>query len=369
MLKSDNATGNFTKVPQRIAVRIRIDPGQPLARAAAPGHVGAGAGRHGERAGDAVRRARRFLLAAARSPAASLPGTAPRPRRRPRRSSPPPAWRTALGRPARPIARRLVAGVRRSGADRAGRARARQQRRHRGRRRAGRGGARAEALARAQLLAADRRQRVPETQGQTLSPFGTPSRRDRRAARDHRQLRSRPVRPPAPRQPRRRARSCWRARRARDTVRLGDRGERRRAATSRCARSTSGWPSRARRSRRGPRRCGSRGGAPRPAIPRSLELSPGARREYRATEQLVPAAAAGDQPAGECAVACCSATRPGRSRAACRSTGCSPPPIPDGLPADLLRRRPDLVPGRTDAGRRRPHARQRSARRCCPTSR
>jgi multidrug resistance efflux pump len=32
VLKPDNATGNFTKVPQRIAVRIRIDPGQPLAR-------------------------------------------------------------------------------------------------------------------------------------------------------------------------------------------------------------------------------------------------------------------------------------------------------------------------------------------------
>jgi multidrug resistance efflux pump len=37
VLKSDNSTGNFTKVPQRIAVRIRIDPNQPLARRLRPG--------------------------------------------------------------------------------------------------------------------------------------------------------------------------------------------------------------------------------------------------------------------------------------------------------------------------------------------
>ena len=37
VLKSDNATGNFTKVPQRIAVRISIDPGQPLAARLRPG--------------------------------------------------------------------------------------------------------------------------------------------------------------------------------------------------------------------------------------------------------------------------------------------------------------------------------------------
>ncbi|PCG10573.1 secretion protein HlyD [Sphingomonas ginsenosidimutans] len=37
VLKSDNATGNFTKVPQRIAVRIRVDPGQPLAMRLRPG--------------------------------------------------------------------------------------------------------------------------------------------------------------------------------------------------------------------------------------------------------------------------------------------------------------------------------------------
>jgi len=37
VLKADNATGNFTKVPQRIAVRIRIDPDQPLASRLRPG--------------------------------------------------------------------------------------------------------------------------------------------------------------------------------------------------------------------------------------------------------------------------------------------------------------------------------------------
>jgi multidrug resistance efflux pump len=37
VLKPDNATGNFTKVPQRIAVRIRVDPGQRLAQRLRPG--------------------------------------------------------------------------------------------------------------------------------------------------------------------------------------------------------------------------------------------------------------------------------------------------------------------------------------------
>jgi len=37
VLKPDNATGNFTKVPQRIAVRIGVDPGQPLAGRLRPG--------------------------------------------------------------------------------------------------------------------------------------------------------------------------------------------------------------------------------------------------------------------------------------------------------------------------------------------
>ncbi len=37
ILKADNSTGNFVKVAQRIAVRIRIDPGQPLAERLRPG--------------------------------------------------------------------------------------------------------------------------------------------------------------------------------------------------------------------------------------------------------------------------------------------------------------------------------------------
>lgn len=37
VLKSDNSTGNFTKVPQRIAVRIRIDPGQRADERLRPG--------------------------------------------------------------------------------------------------------------------------------------------------------------------------------------------------------------------------------------------------------------------------------------------------------------------------------------------
>lgn len=37
VLKSDNATGNFVKVAQRIAIRIRIDPGQKLAARLRPG--------------------------------------------------------------------------------------------------------------------------------------------------------------------------------------------------------------------------------------------------------------------------------------------------------------------------------------------
>jgi len=37
VLRSDNSTGNFVKVAQRIAVRIRIDPDQPLANRIRPG--------------------------------------------------------------------------------------------------------------------------------------------------------------------------------------------------------------------------------------------------------------------------------------------------------------------------------------------
>jgi len=37
VIKPDNATGNFVKVAQRIAVRIRIDPGQEATRRLRPG--------------------------------------------------------------------------------------------------------------------------------------------------------------------------------------------------------------------------------------------------------------------------------------------------------------------------------------------
>ncbi|PNQ02337.1 HlyD family secretion protein [Sphingobium fuliginis] len=37
VLKSDNATGNFVKVAQRIAVRVKIDPGQEMAKRLRPG--------------------------------------------------------------------------------------------------------------------------------------------------------------------------------------------------------------------------------------------------------------------------------------------------------------------------------------------
>ncbi|NML43221.1 HlyD family secretion protein [Ramlibacter sp. G-1-2-2] len=37
IIKSDNATGNFVKVPQRISVRVEFDPGQPLVARLRPG--------------------------------------------------------------------------------------------------------------------------------------------------------------------------------------------------------------------------------------------------------------------------------------------------------------------------------------------
>jgi membrane fusion protein (multidrug efflux system) len=37
LLPPDNATGNFTKVVQRVSVRIEIDPGQPLTERLLPG--------------------------------------------------------------------------------------------------------------------------------------------------------------------------------------------------------------------------------------------------------------------------------------------------------------------------------------------
>ena len=37
VIRADNATGNFTKVSQRVGVRVSVDPGQPLAASLAPG--------------------------------------------------------------------------------------------------------------------------------------------------------------------------------------------------------------------------------------------------------------------------------------------------------------------------------------------
>ncbi|MCY1308530.1 efflux pump membrane protein [compost metagenome] len=37
VIRADNATGNFTKVAQRVGVRIVVDPGQPLAEMLSPG--------------------------------------------------------------------------------------------------------------------------------------------------------------------------------------------------------------------------------------------------------------------------------------------------------------------------------------------
>ena len=37
LLPPDNATGNFTKVVQRISVKIALDPGQSIARQLRPG--------------------------------------------------------------------------------------------------------------------------------------------------------------------------------------------------------------------------------------------------------------------------------------------------------------------------------------------
>jgi multidrug resistance efflux pump len=37
VLKPDNASGNFTKVVQRLPIRIAIDPNQPLAKRLRPG--------------------------------------------------------------------------------------------------------------------------------------------------------------------------------------------------------------------------------------------------------------------------------------------------------------------------------------------
>ena len=37
VIRTDNASGNFTKVPQRVSVKILLDPGQPLLERLRPG--------------------------------------------------------------------------------------------------------------------------------------------------------------------------------------------------------------------------------------------------------------------------------------------------------------------------------------------
>ena len=49
LLPPDNATGNFTKIVQRIPVKIVLDAGSPLSAAAASGHVGQPDHRHPRR--------------------------------------------------------------------------------------------------------------------------------------------------------------------------------------------------------------------------------------------------------------------------------------------------------------------------------
>ncbi|MGJ3627700.1 TolC family protein [Sphingomonas sp. MMS24-JH45] len=167
MLKSDNATGNFTKVPQRIAVRIRIDPGQRLANGCGPAcRCRHGSTPRGDR-GEARRPARRRRADGMHPPRPARRGPA-------RGRGRAPAGVAHRASPRRAGADRLVARVRRSGPHPPCRARTGAQRRPADRGRPRRGSARgggAGARALPQVGGT-----VPETQGQTLSPFGTPSR-------------------------------------------------------------------------------------------------------------------------------------------------------------------------------------------------
>ena len=54
VIRPDNATGNFTKVAQRIPVRIRIGAGSGGGAASGAGHVGRGADRYGRALGCAA---------------------------------------------------------------------------------------------------------------------------------------------------------------------------------------------------------------------------------------------------------------------------------------------------------------------------
>ena len=69
LLPPDNATGNFTKVVQRVPVKIALDKRSRARRAGAAGHVGRGDDRHRRRATDAGDRA--ATLRSSREPAPS----------------------------------------------------------------------------------------------------------------------------------------------------------------------------------------------------------------------------------------------------------------------------------------------------------
>ncbi len=88
VLKPDNATGNFVKVPQRIGVRIAVDPGQALAARLRPGHVGDHPYRHQRRT------MKRLFVFALLAPLASC--AAPKADVPPQAAvSPPAGWRGA----------------------------------------------------------------------------------------------------------------------------------------------------------------------------------------------------------------------------------------------------------------------------------
>ena len=73
LLPPDNATGNFTKVVQRVAVKIAIDDADGLADRLRPGHVGGGPDRRPRTAGDERRGGRVPAGAPPAPPAQPIP--------------------------------------------------------------------------------------------------------------------------------------------------------------------------------------------------------------------------------------------------------------------------------------------------------
>ena len=281
-----------------------------------------------------VKRAWRALLALAagrlhRAGARAAARLPPRPSRRRR------PWRTALRPAAAPVRARLVARVRRSGADRRW-----STRRSptipisRSPPRGSRKRARRPGCARAQLAAADRRAARRRPQAQTLSPFGTPSRRVSALSRQlTRELRPRPVRPLRPGQPRRARATAGQRGRARHGAARPSSQQHRHAAISRCARSTRGWP--VAQGRRSPvaraTRCTSRDGAREAGYTSRPRTAAGAGRISRAPSSSFP------QPSWRSAgrrMRCRLLTGdvPGPVRAAWRSIGSRRRPIPTACP-------------------------------------